>query len=130
MVALTNNRVEVVSFFVADLHVSKGFYTRLLRLPVVYEDEVSCVVRFSNLLINLLDQREAATLIEPAQLASGRSGPQAMLTIAVDDVRGMQAMMLDDGVEFLNGPIDRPWGRRTAAFADPDGNVWELAEEI
>lgn len=34
------------------------------------------------------------------------------------------------GVAFLNGPIERPWGRRTAACADPSGNVWEIAEEI
>jgi uncharacterized glyoxalase superfamily protein PhnB len=34
------------------------------------------------------------------------------------------------GVEFLNGPQDRPWGQRTAAFADPDGHVWEIAQEL
>jgi uncharacterized glyoxalase superfamily protein PhnB len=34
------------------------------------------------------------------------------------------------GVELLNGPIDRPWGRRTAAFADPSGHVWEIAQLI
>ncbi|MET0609013.1 MAG: VOC family protein, partial [Gaiellaceae bacterium] len=28
------------------------------------------------------------------------------------------------------GPIDRPWGLRTAAFADPDGHVWEVAAKI
>jgi len=32
------------------------------------------------------------------------------------------------GVTLLNGPVDRPWGRRTAAFADPSGNVWEVAQ--
>jgi catechol 2,3-dioxygenase-like lactoylglutathione lyase family enzyme len=32
-------------------------------------------------------------------------------------------------VELLNGPIDREWGVRTAAFADPDGHVWEVAQE-
>ena len=31
------------------------------------------------------------------------------------------------GVELLNGPVDRPWGVRTAAFADPAGHIWELA---
>ena len=34
------------------------------------------------------------------------------------------------GVQLLNGPQDRHWGRRTAAFADPAGHVWELAHEI
>ena len=31
------------------------------------------------------------------------------------------------GVEFLNGPVDRPWGIRTASFRDPGGHVWEIA---
>jgi uncharacterized glyoxalase superfamily protein PhnB len=31
---------------------------------------------------------------------------------------------------LLNGPIDRPWGRRTAAFADPAGHLWEVAQEL
>ena len=29
-----------------------------------------------------------------------------------------------------NLPIDRPWGRRAAAFSDPTGNVLEIAQEI
>jgi len=27
----------------------------------------------------------------------------------------------------LNGPIDRPWGIRTASFRDPGGHIWEIA---
>ena len=34
------------------------------------------------------------------------------------------------GASTLNGPIDRPWGLRTATFADPDGHVWEVAAEL
>ncbi|HPM51986.1 MAG TPA: hypothetical protein PK282_07100, partial [Rhodoglobus sp.] len=33
-------------------------------------------------------------------------------------------------VEQLNGPVDRPWGIRTAAFADPAGHVWEIAGPV
>jgi catechol 2,3-dioxygenase-like lactoylglutathione lyase family enzyme len=31
------------------------------------------------------------------------------------------------GVELLNGPMDRPWGNRTASFRDPGGHIWEIA---
>ncbi|MEK4436136.1 MULTISPECIES: VOC family protein [Paenibacillus] len=34
------------------------------------------------------------------------------------------------GVTLLNGPITRPWGRRTACFADPDGHIWEIAQVL
>ena len=40
------------------------------------------------------------------------------------------AALVARGVVFLNGPIDRPWGMRTAAFADPSGHCWELAQKI
>jgi uncharacterized glyoxalase superfamily protein PhnB len=33
-------------------------------------------------------------------------------------------------VSLLNGPIDRPWGMRTATFADPDGHIWEIAQQL
>jgi hypothetical protein len=29
--------------------------------------------------------------------------------------------------ELLNGPIDRPWGIRTASFRAPGGHIWEIA---
>jgi hypothetical protein len=31
------------------------------------------------------------------------------------------------GVELLNGPMERPWGIRTASFRDPGGHIWEVA---
>jgi uncharacterized glyoxalase superfamily protein PhnB len=34
------------------------------------------------------------------------------------------------GVVLLNGPVDRSWGKRTAAFVDPAGAVWEIAQDI
>jgi uncharacterized glyoxalase superfamily protein PhnB len=33
-------------------------------------------------------------------------------------------------VTLLNGPIDREWGKRTASFTDPDGNIWEVAQDL
>ena len=30
--------------------------------------------------------------------------------------------------KLLNGPMDRPWGIRTASFRDPGGHIWEIAQ--
>ncbi len=49
-------------------------------------------------------------------------------TIGVDDVDAMGAELRKRGVEFLNGPMDRPWGIRTASFRDPGGYIWEIAK--
>ena len=31
---------------------------------------------------------------------------------------------------LLNGPMDREWGMRTASFTDPDGHIWEIAQQL
>ena len=44
-----------------------------------------------------------------------------LLTIWVDDVDAACAQLANQGVGLLNGPVDRPWGMRTAYFTDPRG---------
>jgi lactoylglutathione lyase len=31
---------------------------------------------------------------------------------------------------LLNGPVDRPWGVRTANFQDPAGHVWQIGQDL
>ena len=38
--------------------------------------------------------------------------------------------LIAKGVRFLRPPIDHPWGKRTAPFADPEGNLWEISQDI
>jgi uncharacterized glyoxalase superfamily protein PhnB len=52
------------------------------------------------------------------------------LTVHVDDVDATCRLLAERGVALLNGPLDRPWGIRTAAFADPAGHVWEIAAPL
>ncbi len=86
------------------------------------------VVKLENMMINLLQVDEAPELIEPAAVASKEAGSRSLLTIAVEDA--ICADLERHGVQLLNGPVDRSWGRRTAAFADPVGNLWEVAQEL
>jgi len=48
--------------------------------------------------------------------------------VTVNDVDAVCGDLATHGVELLNGPVDRPWGVRTASFRDPDGHIWELAQ--
>jgi len=73
---------------------------------------------------------EAHGLIGPAVVAGQDAGSRFQLTIGVNDTDAVCEDLASRGVELLNGPIDRPWGMRTAAFADPDGHIWEVAAEI
>ena len=122
--------VEVITLFVEDVAAARTFYVDVLGTEVIFSDEQSAVVRLSNLLINLLHADQAPTLVEPVQVGGPTAGARALYTIKVDDADAAFEELTGRGATFLNGPIDRPWGRRTAAFADPAGNVWEIAEEL
>ena len=124
------NTVEVVTLFVTDIEASKAFYARVFGAPEVFGDEVSSVLNFSNLMINLLQRTQAPTLVTPQQVGTPAQGATFLLTIRVENVEAICADLAVLGITLLNGPIDRPWGRRTAAFADPDGFVWEVAQEL
>jgi catechol 2,3-dioxygenase-like lactoylglutathione lyase family enzyme len=119
--------IAAITLFVESLGDARRFYQEVFGLPVVFEDENSAVFRFGETLINLLDAAEAPGLVEPAAVASPGAGVRFQFTIEVEDVDAMCEELRRRGVELLNGPIDRPWGIRTASFRDPGGHVWEIA---
>jgi catechol 2,3-dioxygenase-like lactoylglutathione lyase family enzyme len=124
------SEIEVITLFVEDLPAAKAFYQDVFGLEVVYQDDVSAVLKLGTLMINLLQAGEAGELVTPAAVASSGLGSRVLLTIKVDDANAVCAELKQHGVTLLNGPVDRPWGRRTAAFADPAGNVWEIAQDL
>ena len=127
---MLTNSIEVITLFVTDISACKAFYQKVFAPQVLFEDDASAVLQFSSLMINLLDESRAPTLVTPLSVAPAAAGSRMLLTIRVKDVDTVCANLKDLGIELLNGPIDRPWGRRTAAFADPSGHVWEVAHLI
>ena len=115
--------ISAITLFAEDLAATKQFYIEIFGLPVYYEDPNSAVFKFGDTLINLLDVREAPELIAPAAVASPGAGSRYQFTLAVDDVDAMCAELARRGVTLMNGPMDRPWGIRTACFADPAGRL-------
>ena len=120
--------IYAITLFTEDLETTRQFYLKIFGLPVVYEDANSCVFKFGDTLINLLKTTSAKELIEPAAVASPEAGSRLVFTIAVEDVDAMCTELTARGVNLLNGPMDRPWGIRTASFMDPGGHIWEIAK--
>jgi catechol 2,3-dioxygenase-like lactoylglutathione lyase family enzyme len=120
--------IGAITLFVEDLEAAKQFYAEVFGLPVFFEDDNSAVFKFGNTLVNLLKTTAARELIEPAAVASREAGARFQFTIEVDDVDAMCAALAKRGVPLLNGPMDRPWGIRTASFTDPAGHIWEIAQ--
>ncbi|MEJ7690826.1 MAG: VOC family protein [Nocardioidaceae bacterium] len=105
----------------------RQFYLDVFGVPLVHADEASAVFKFGSLLINLLVTTAAPELIEPAVVAAPDAGSRFALSVEVDDVDAVCELLAERGVELLNGPMDRPWGIRTASFRDPGGHIWEIA---
>jgi catechol 2,3-dioxygenase-like lactoylglutathione lyase family enzyme len=120
--------IAAITLVVEDLDAAKRFYGEVFRLPITFEDDNSAVFMFGQTMVNLLDAKEAPRLIEPARVADRDAGARFQFTLAVDDVDAMCEELRARGVELLNGPIDRPWGIRTASFRDPGGHIWEIAQ--
>jgi catechol 2,3-dioxygenase-like lactoylglutathione lyase family enzyme len=122
--------LDAVTVFVEDLASTRRFYEQVFGWPVVFEDDVSTVFRLGPTMINLLQAAQAPELVTPLPIGEASAGPRALFTLRVEDVNAICAELARRGVALLNGPIDRPWGRRTAAFRDPAGVVWEVAQVL
>ncbi|GAA2579041.1 VOC family protein [Streptomyces lienomycini] len=120
--------ISAITLFTEDLDATKRFYREVFGLPVAFENDNSAVFEFGNTIINLLKTTAAPELIAPARVAEADSGSRLQLTLPVDDVDAMCKELADRGVTLLNGPVDRPWGIRTASFRDPGGHIWEIAK--
>ena len=120
--------IFAITLFTEDLNASKQFYQDIFGLALVFEDPNSAVFKIGDTLINVLDISAAGELVEPAQVADHDSGSRLVFTIHVDDVDAKCAELTSRGVQLINGPMDRPWGVRTASFSDPGGHIWEIAK--
>src|SRR5262245_42766296 len=120
--------IEAVTLFVEDLDATKRFYGEVFGLPIHFEDDASAVFKLGNTLISLLKVSQPQELIAPSAVASPAAGARYQFTLAVDCCDAMCGELKQPGLGRLNGPMDRPWGIRTAACRDPGGHIWEIAK--
>ena len=122
--------LEAITLFVEDLASTRRFYEQVFGLKAIFEDGVSAAFRLGSLIVNLLQATQAPELVSPRPIGPAGAGPRFLLTIQVENVDATCEELKHHGVTLLNGPIDRPWGRRTAAFCDPAGIAWEVAQPL
>jgi lactoylglutathione lyase len=125
---LKNASIGAITLFTEDFARSKSFYQEIFDKSILFEDENSAVFQFGDTVINVLAAPAAPELVAPGTVAPGGAGIRAVMTVEVDDVDAVCADLAQQGVTLLNGPMDRPWGIRTASFTDPGGHVWEIAQ--
>jgi catechol 2,3-dioxygenase-like lactoylglutathione lyase family enzyme len=122
-------KISAMSLFVDDLQQAKAFYQDVFGVKLLFEDEVSAAFKFDGLILNLLLESEAPTLVAPGAVAPREAGHRFQLSIWVDDVDSIAAELEEKGVK-LTGPVNQEWGMRTVTFQDPAGHSWEIAQSI
>jgi catechol 2,3-dioxygenase-like lactoylglutathione lyase family enzyme len=123
--------VSAITLFVDDLQRSKEFYERVFGVTAADEDEGTLIFRFDNYFLRLLTRSEAEKeMLGRVPVADSSSGASFQLGSFVDDADALAAALAERGVAIIYGPVDRPWGVRTAAFRDPDGHLWSFSADI
>jgi lactoylglutathione lyase len=123
--------VSAITLFVEDEQRSKEFYERVFDVTAVDEEPGTVILRFANLFVRLLARSEAGSeLLGRVPLAGRHAGTSVQLSIFVDDADGLCAELAGRGATIAYGPVDRPWGVRSAGFLDPDGHLWAFSSDI
>ncbi len=111
--------IAAITLVTDDLPGTDRFYRDVFKMEPVHTDGDSVVFRFGETLINLLHSEAAPELVDPAPVVGADVGVRSVLTVHVEDVDTWCATLKERGVELLNGPMDRPWGPRTASSVTP-----------
>ena len=121
------HRIDATVLFVRDLARCLTFYRDTLGLEVQESDPDSVSFQMENVYFLLLEVSAAARMISEGALELKiEGGPRGLLAAGVEDVDAAYEALKAKGVTFLRPPTDQPWGLRTAYFADPEGNLWEI----
>ena len=125
------HRIDATVLFVRDLARCLTFYRDTLGLEIQESDPDSVSFQMENVYFLLLEVSAAARMISEGALElTIEGGPRGLLAAGVEDVDAAYEALKAKGVTFLIPPTNQPWGLRTAHFADPEGNLWEINQSI
>jgi len=108
-------RINNITFAVSDLKETTSFYENVLGLKKTAE--------WKNYVT--FDVGGVDLAFEPRG-RKGRKQETPDIFMLVEDVDDAYEKLKEKGVKFTTEPKDQYWGGRTAAFLDPDENVFIL----
>jgi lactoylglutathione lyase len=125
------NGIIATVVFVQDMDKCTAFYRDTLQLSYMGTDANSSTFLLQERYLILLSASGAADLLgsDPNELKIDGT-PRVVLAAGVEDVDAAYETLTTKGVTFLRPPTNQPWGLRTAHFADPEGNLWEINQPI
>jgi catechol 2,3-dioxygenase-like lactoylglutathione lyase family enzyme len=126
-----NLRITATVLFVNNLDTCRVFYRDVLGFEETFTDDVSVAYRVDEQDFVLLRTSEAVNMISAEAVSPGQpGGPRVLLCAHAADIDATFDALRERGLPFIKPPKDQHWGRRTAYFADPEGNLWELWQPL
>lgn len=119
-----NLRLGSLMLFAPDLPVAKAFYSEVLGLPLVAETDRRLTFRVSRFDLDIFRCEKDGAVGDYA------NEPRAVFVFAVEDIASTLTELRERGVRVLHSEPVEAEGVRYAAFADPFGNVHELAQRV
>ncbi len=124
---MTLPNISAAVLFVEDLNKCATFYRDILGVPVTFNDDVSFAFKMGEQDFVLLQLSAAVNMVSEEAIAPDKTGGhRVLLCVGVKDVDAEYKTLTAKGLTFIKPPVSQAWGRRTAYFADPEGNLWEL----
>jgi lactoylglutathione lyase len=123
------NRVGLITIITADIPVMKRFYSEVLDFECI--EDLGNYVEFKNEGVRL-SLTTPEVMYEGTEHQSYREemkGQRFELAFpcgSPDDVGKAYDDIVKKGATPIKAPEMMPWGRMTAFFADPEGNIHEL----
>jgi predicted enzyme related to lactoylglutathione lyase len=114
--------IAIVSVPVTDVSRARGFYTDVLGLTLLRDEEMGPDMRW----IQLQPKDGGATVALVTWFENLKPGNQQGLMLGVPDIDAEYARLTAAGASV--SPIEeQPWGRYTM-LQDPDGNGWIVSQ--
>ena len=122
-------RIGLVTILTDDIPSMKGFYRDVLGFEV--EEDLGNYVEFANegarfAICTREVMHEGTNHSSYREPRAGQTFEFAFPLYSPEDVDQAFEEIVSKGATPVKGPEMMPWGRRTAFFADPEGNIHEL----
>lgn len=110
--------LDYITLYVRSVKESRNFYTNSVGLQVVHESEHFVLLR--------------APSGSKLGLHTSRTAPSSGINLhfRVSDVDEIFESLSSRGLSFESSPADQPWGLRSAACKDLDGNTVEFVTPL
>jgi lactoylglutathione lyase len=124
-------KINAAVLFIQDLDKCMKFYRDTLGFKFTFNDDVSFAFQLEGQDFVVLTIPAAVDMLGEEAISSGKEAVhRVMLCCEVEGVDAVYTTLMAKGVTFIRPPKDQAWGRRTAHFADPEGNIWEMYEHL